>query len=133
MTYKLKCISACFFLNYISKFHRRTLKQDIEKTNLQLKLEESHKICESLKRIVENMPTTKVKQKLVETQVSKFYENKPPFCLFETPTNSVKTFISLNYFSIVSFSASINVNLKNLKLWVLNWPLVTLSLRHANV
>ncbi|KAM7361002.1 LOW QUALITY PROTEIN: occludin-Related Y [Cochliomyia hominivorax] len=47
---------------------RRTLKQETEKTNLQRQLQESNKVCETLKRIIENMPTTKVKQKLVETQ-----------------------------------------------------------------
>lgn len=53
----------------ISYFSRRSLKQETEKTNLQRQLEESHKVCETLKRIIENMPTNKVKQKLVETQV----------------------------------------------------------------
>ncbi|XP_023292258.2 cilia- and flagella-associated protein 58-like [Lucilia cuprina] len=52
----------------VQMLQRRTLKQEIEKTNLQRQLEESHKVSETLKRIVENMPTTKVKQKLVETQ-----------------------------------------------------------------
>lgn len=49
---------------------RRTLKQEGEKANLQRQLKESHMVCEALKRVVENLPTTKVKQNLVEAQVS---------------------------------------------------------------
>ncbi|TMW51372.1 hypothetical protein DOY81_003555 [Sarcophaga bullata] len=52
----------------VQMLQRRTLKQEVEKANLQRQLEESHKVCETLKRVVENLPTTKVKEKLVETQ-----------------------------------------------------------------
>ncbi|XP_075150835.1 occludin-Related Y [Haematobia irritans] len=55
-------------LTKVQMLQKRTLKQETEKINLRQELEESKRVCESLKRILENLPTTKVKQKLVETQ-----------------------------------------------------------------
>ncbi|XP_073818892.1 uncharacterized protein [Musca autumnalis] len=55
-------------LTKVQMLQRRILKQETEKSNLQKQLQESQKVSESLKRILENLPTTKVKQKLVETQ-----------------------------------------------------------------
>ncbi|GBO99027.1 Cilia- and flagella-associated protein 58 [Eumeta japonica] len=38
------------------------LKQEIEKANLQRQLEDSNKVTETLKRVIENLPSTNVKQ-----------------------------------------------------------------------
>uniref|UniRef100_A0A1B0FI93 Cilia- and flagella-associated protein 58 central coiled coil domain-containing protein n=1 Tax=Glossina morsitans morsitans TaxID=37546 RepID=A0A1B0FI93_GLOMM len=46
----------------------RNLKLEIEKVNVQQQLEESRKVSDSLKRVIENLPSNNVKQKLVETQ-----------------------------------------------------------------
>ena len=66
-------IASCCIIGLITFiyncYYRRNLRQEIEKTNLEQKLEESHKVCESLRRVIENFPTTGVKQRLVETQV----------------------------------------------------------------
>ncbi|XP_050316752.1 cilia- and flagella-associated protein 58-like [Bactrocera neohumeralis] len=55
-------------LEKVQMLQRRNLKQEIQKEKLQQKLEESHRVCDTLKRVVENLPTTDVKQKLVVTQ-----------------------------------------------------------------
>ncbi|XP_067624478.1 cilia- and flagella-associated protein 58-like [Eurosta solidaginis] len=55
-------------LEKVQMLQRRNLKQEIHKEKLEQKLEETHRVCDSLKRVVENLPTTDVKQKLVVTQ-----------------------------------------------------------------
>uniref|UniRef100_A0A1A9VFT5 Cilia- and flagella-associated protein 58 central coiled coil domain-containing protein n=1 Tax=Glossina austeni TaxID=7395 RepID=A0A1A9VFT5_GLOAU len=52
----------------VQMLQRRNLKLEIEKVNVQQQLEESRKVSDSLKRVVENLPSNNVKQKLVETQ-----------------------------------------------------------------
>ncbi|XP_013101753.2 cilia- and flagella-associated protein 58 [Stomoxys calcitrans] len=52
----------------VQMLQKRYLKQETEKTNIRRQLEESKRICETLKKVLENLPTTQVKQKLVETQ-----------------------------------------------------------------
>ncbi|XP_053954146.1 cilia- and flagella-associated protein 58 [Anastrepha ludens] len=55
-------------LEKVQMLQRRNLKQEIHKEKIEQKLEETHRVCDSLKRVVENLPTTEVKQKLVVTQ-----------------------------------------------------------------
>ncbi|XP_036323029.1 cilia- and flagella-associated protein 58-like [Rhagoletis pomonella] len=55
-------------LEKVQMLQRRNLKQEIYKEKLEQKLEETHRVCDTLKRVVENLPTTDVKEKLVVTQ-----------------------------------------------------------------
>ncbi|XP_055905296.1 cilia- and flagella-associated protein 58 [Eupeodes corollae] len=52
----------------VQMLQRRNLRQEVQKVRLEQKLQENEKICESMKKIVEKLPTADVKDQLNKSQ-----------------------------------------------------------------